>query len=544
MNNGPMLIQHTTIDRWLAIAARLVLASLWLAFAHLALAQDFSGTFTKGPYLQAPGTNTITIMWESPVDSRGMVHFGLDSRLNSQALALPAHTFKHVTAGNKAAQTKLSHLYQVTLENLSPASVYAYSIELNGLRTRPRKFKTLGCAQDKITFVAYGDSRSQPAIHAAVAWRFKGHSPDFILHLGDLVAKGKQYDLWSKEFFTPLAQVINEVPLFATIGNHEEDGTNYLHYFHFPGNERWYSFDAGPVHVLTLDYHFDKASHEQYRFASNDLRATSAPWKIVVLHYPVFNIGGHQTAWGHETYLPLFRKHRVDLVLTGHSHVYERFRPLRPRDAKEAWPITHITTGGGGAGLAVSYPHPAILTRGAIHHFMVFEATCDSLSGRTINSTGHVIDAFELKKNDGQPARDYLAQVYPEEGLKLSYDVSLSLTGTVAALPTSTIPAQVTLNIHPVKHSSQPVELEISMAPDSVPYYRLVGAPLRITTPAPNASNKVLTALVQATGKKKVTGNKGQAISPGLAFQARVKADWIETLAYGQKCRLAQTKRQ
>ena len=58
-------------------------------------------------------------------------------------------------------------------------------------------------------FVAYGDSRSVPAVHAMLTRRYNKHSPDFILHTGDLVARGKDYALWSREFFGPAAGVID-----------------------------------------------------------------------------------------------------------------------------------------------------------------------------------------------------------------------------------------------------------------------------------------------------------------------------------------------
>src|SRR6185436_16205887 len=54
------------------------IAKAWHAgFAFFALvgslaAQDISGTFLKGPYLQGPGTDTITIKWESPSSKPGV----------------------------------------------------------------------------------------------------------------------------------------------------------------------------------------------------------------------------------------------------------------------------------------------------------------------------------------------------------------------------------------------------------------------------------------------------------------------------------------
>jgi hypothetical protein len=76
-------------------------------------------------------------------------------------------------------------------------------------------------------------------MHFVVASNFKRYSPDFILNTGDLVADGRRYELWGGEFFGPLADVIDEIPILPSIGNHEQDGKNYLSYLSLPGKERW-----------------------------------------------------------------------------------------------------------------------------------------------------------------------------------------------------------------------------------------------------------------------------------------------------------------
>jgi hypothetical protein len=207
--------------------------------------------------------------------------------------------------------------------------------------------------------------------------------------------------------------------MLPSIGNHEQDGVNYLAYFHLPGSNRFfYSCDIGPVHVLTLDYRSAKATDEQFEFVAADLRASKARWKIVLLHYPMFNLGGHGALWGHESYLPLFRETRVDLVLAGHSHVYERFRPLRPKDESGGWAIQHITTGGGGAPLNDIVPDPSLVATFKKHHFVVFTATAERMDARCIDIEGQEIDAFTMKKDRaGRQSADFLANVYGEEDL-------------------------------------------------------------------------------------------------------------------------------
>ena len=313
-------------------------------------------------------------MWESTSepDQPANVRFGLNRRLDQ----ITDSVCRKMEGVSKLQQvTNAFYLHEALLTNLRPGAMYSYQVEFSGQRTPVRQFRVLDPEASRGRFVAYGDSRSFPATHTALANRFAKHNPDFILHMGDLVARGKDYALWSREFFAPLANVIDHVPLFSVIGNHEEDGTNYLAHFHLPGKELWYSFDVGPVHVLALDYHFEGADTEQFRFAQADLMNSPAPWKVVFLHYPVFNIGGHAAGWGHTNYLPLFHSAKVDLVLAGHSHLYERFRPVTDPDDCEQWPVTCITTGGGAASLHASFDHPALLARKTINEYVLIEAT-------------------------------------------------------------------------------------------------------------------------------------------------------------------------
>ncbi|MBP9902874.1 MAG: metallophosphoesterase family protein [Verrucomicrobia bacterium] len=525
---------------WLVIA-------LLFSFGAIASGQESSRAFLKGPYLQAPGADTMTILWESPTNRPGVVHYGLKGRRNQELwLDAPRELILEATkpGGNVAGESVPGavFLYEMTLTNLAANSVYTYSAETDGVRTPIRKFRTFGAHPNKVTFIAYGDTRSNPRLHAAIAANFKRYSPDFILHTGDLVSAGKRYDVWGKEFFEPLAQVIDEVPILPAIGNHEQDGINYLHYLHLPGKQTaWYAYDVGPVHVLSLDYRYEKATDEQFAFAQRDLQTAKAPWKVVILHVPMFNIGGHGSHWGHAAYLPLFHQAKVDLVIGGHSHIYERFHPVVPTTGPDAWPITHITTGGGGAPLYTTMPHPALASQVATNHFLVIEATPTKLKGRAFTTNNTLIDSFEMKKSRGRAAVMAKAKPYSEELLNLAFDVAPSLTAELAAVPGTDSPAKVMFTIRPLAKVSAPVELEIGLTPDSAAYYELKEGPVRVTSPGSTESNRVVWATVRATGQKSAdAAGTRKELSPALVFQARIRSGSGETLAYGQKSKVSQ----
>ena len=527
-----------------------------LALAGAVSADDLASVFLKGPYLQGPGTGTMTIKWEASMNKPSVVHYGLDGRADREVWLEAPHPLSvsvtssvtNLSAGGETritreTTTNVVYLYETRLTELRPGSVYTYWAETGDVKTPCKKFKTFGLHQRQTTFIAYGDARTNPKMHFAVASNFKRYSPDFILHTGDLVADGRRYDVWGREFFGPLADVIDEIPMLPSIGNHEQDGNNYLFYLHLPGKDRWYSYDLGPVHVIALDYRLERGNDEQFAFARQDLMATKAPWKVVFMHYPMFNIGGHATRWGHAAYLPLFHEAKVDIVVVGHSHIYERFRPIAGMSGADSWPITHITTGGGGAGLTAVYPHPALAAYYSTNHFMVFEATPTTLRGRAFTINNTLLDEFELKKENGRPSAEYLAQVYPEDALKLFYETGPSLTASLAAMPRTDSGAQAMFTLRPVKGMSAPVPLEISLTPTSGKYYELEGGPLRVTAPASSEAEKVVWARVRARGDKSVAtdGQGGELLSQALMFKGRMKVGAVEAMAYGQRCRVTDT---
>ena len=514
---------------------------------------------SKGPYLQAPGPNTMSVMWESTTNHPGYVRFGLNGSLDQRfgpvtpKMLVGLTPFRHtnfvtivtngatVTKTNRVrgSITNMFYVYQAALTNLQPGTRYTYEVEVAGKATSPRTFKTFNPHADSVRFIAYGDSRSNPKVHRVVAGRFLEHEPEFVLHTGDLVLAGKDYGQWLQQFFAPVSGVADEVPFLSTPGNHEEDLKNYLAYFPIQGTNRWYSFDAGPVHVLALDYHYDKDTDAQFKFAKKDLLESKAPWKVVFLHNPIFNFGHHNSAWGHKNYLPLFHEAKVDLVFAGHSHMYERFRPIAPTNQPGAWAVTAVTTAGGGAELHIPYPHPAHAVAISTNHFTLVEATRDRLLARAIRMDGVEIDQFEIRKSDGRQTPEFLARVYPEELLKISYEVGPNLLAKLASVPTNRQPAMAMITLPPLKTAHQSVELEITLAPESAKDYLVKELPLRVTTPASGGTNKVVWLTVNYIGKKKVKG--APELDPELVFQARVMGEFGETAAYGPASRTSVT---
>ena len=160
--------------------------------------------------------------------------------------------------------------------------------------------------------------------------------PAFKLHIGDIVKRGTDLDGW-RIYFDAEEEYCSSYPCMLTIGNHEflnDYGGNFYYFFAQPG---YYSFDYGNVHFLSINP-FDgpgksadgpvlSTGKEQYRFIKEDLKKNSGKkWIIVTIHIPILSTGDYNiNEILVEQYLELFRKYKVDMVISGHDHNFDAF---------------------------------------------------------------------------------------------------------------------------------------------------------------------------------------------------------------------------
>ena len=154
------------------------------------------GVIEKGPYLQNVGKARVTIMWESLYTTKSRVDYGLTKDYDLFI-----------------ENTREVELHEVTLRPLRPNTRYYYKITC-GLTTKTGSFKTAPNHNLPLRFVVYGDSRDDPNTHREIARGILKAKPDFIMHVGDLVNNGRKDYQWESQFFEPLHDVINHIPIF------------------------------------------------------------------------------------------------------------------------------------------------------------------------------------------------------------------------------------------------------------------------------------------------------------------------------------------
>ena len=310
-------------------------------------------TLTRSPYLQSVTPNGDTVAWETATPG--------DSRMDYGPTASYGFTLSD--------STPIAHR-ALTLTAATPT-------------------------QTTFSFVAFGDTRSNPVAHQQVVSSILSLAPNFVLHTGDFVADGNDPAQWTT-FYSIEHDLLSQIPFYGALGNHE--GGNpccYFDHFDWPNNERWYSFNHENVHVTALeidDYADYSSGSLQVQWLKNDLAHTTQPWKVVFFHIPPYSSGsGHGSDLSVRAALePLFQQYGVDLVFNGHDHDYER---------SVANGITYIVTGGGGAPLyAKGQPDPASVYFTMTYHSVQVSVTGMTLTVAGIRPDGVQFDEFTLRK--------------------------------------------------------------------------------------------------------------------------------------------------
>ncbi|MBI4300461.1 MAG: metallophosphoesterase family protein [Chloroflexi bacterium] len=330
---------------------------------------------TKGPYIQNATVDSALVCWEANVPHSGAVAYGTTTAYGSLSLA---------DGRDRGHCARLDGLQAYTVYHYK---VLAEETELSSDAT----FKTLaGPKSAKISFVAWGDNRTNHSIHRGLALQVKQAEPDFVINVGDLVESGKRMSDWDA-FFEDEKELLLTAPLYPALGNQEEDSPLYFSLFALPGNERWYSFDSGPAHFVALDVVFSDygPGSEQYAWLERDLRETARPWKIVFAHYPPYDFSSFRGSAlaVREALAPLFEKYGVQVVFGGHNHHYQR---------NLANGVTYIVTGGGGAPLHPVAIGPWTAYAETTYHFVKISIDGNTLSSVAVRADGSEFDPFTL----------------------------------------------------------------------------------------------------------------------------------------------------
>lgn len=480
-----------------------------LFIVFLSLSSLFGQSITKGPYLAAPEKNSITIRWESDTKLSFTVKYG------------PAKSLSLKKQGELLGTRENHYLYEANISQLTPGENYFYQVTANAIKSGVQSFKCNLPQGEPVTFIVTGDSRSRPQVFGRISEQVNQLDPDLIISVGDLVREGGSYAQWGEYYFDAIGKSIEHIPLVAAIGDHEADDidgdagvlfTYFLHP-HMDHKKLWFSYDYGDAHFVALDYRYPD-SKEMIEWFKKDMDHSKARWNFVYTHRPSYNVGGHRSAWGRTIWPELFSEYKIDIVFAGHSHLYERFYPVRPQNDPKAWPVTYITSGGSGASLYDTGQSPFLAFTQSIHHYMVIDINRNHLDLKTYKIDGSLLDKISWEKN----SKELESLVKPQDELDVYCMFTNAICKDLERLPMEVLPADIKLDLKPV-FCKEDIQFDISLTEESAKHYQMETIKGVIKGEEPLA----VTLKIYAKGEMIVS--EWGDIVPELRLQANYKAD-------------------
>ena len=253
---------------------------------------------------------------------------------------------------------------------------------------------------DSVRFAVIGDSGTgSPAQYEMGVEMAKVRQTTnfgFVIMLGDNLYGGHSAGDYESKFERPYKPLLDGgVQFYASLGNH--DNTNEISYAPFNMNgKRYYTFVKGRVEFFVLDSNYMDTA--QLGWLRDELQKSTAEWKIAYFHHPLYSSGKRH---GSDSDLrsviePVFQKYKVDVVLSGHDHIYERITPQGN--------IVYFVLGNSGqlrsGGLEKTPEEAAGFDTDRC--FMVIEVAGSELYFQTISRTGQIVDSGVVKhQTDG-----------------------------------------------------------------------------------------------------------------------------------------------
>src|SRR5688572_4750912 len=249
---------------------------------------------------------------------------------------------------------------------------------------------------DSLKFAVIGDcgtgDKAQNEVAGQMALLRRQFAYELVLMVGDnFYGSQKLSDLQNK-FDRPYKPLLDAGVTFqAALGNHDDVSTINYPPLHMQGR-RYYTFVRRGVRFFVLDTNVLDA--EQLKWADAAMREAGEEWKIAYFHHPLYGSAGrHGSAVDLRVLLePLLVKYGVQVVFTGHDHVYERVKPQKG--------IYYFVTGSGGK-LRKGDLQKSELTAAGFDQdqaFLAAEIVGDELHFQVVTRTGQIVDSGQIRR--------------------------------------------------------------------------------------------------------------------------------------------------
>jgi len=241
-----------------------------------------------------------------------------------------------------------------------------------------------------LKFAAIGDSGTGEPPEYDVArqmdlWH-RRFAFDMVIMLGDNMYGRQRAADFVQKFERPFRPLLDAgVKFYASLGNHDNPANDGYKLFNMDG-ARYYTYARNNARFFVLDT--NALDMTQLAWIENALKNSAEPWKIAYFHHPLYSDGGRH---GGEVELrvrlePLFVKYGVNIVYSGHDHIYERIKPQRG--------IQYVVAGSAGELRRGNLKRSADTAAGFDQDraFMLNEIDGDELFFQVVSRTGETVD--------------------------------------------------------------------------------------------------------------------------------------------------------
>ncbi|MBK5294708.1 MAG: metallophosphoesterase [Acidobacteriia bacterium] len=257
----------------------------------------------------------------------------LDARHADELVQLAEKRLAHAReSGNKEDLRKLADHQERWITRKNGGEMPSF------MRAVPALFRVKPAGQPirALAFGDYGQGTDLQRNAAAAMLQYHKQKPfDFAVTLGDnFYSKGMEspwdprWKTWWDDLYNPLG-----IPFYVSLGNHDWGlpGSPAAEWVYGLSSPSWkmpstrYTFTAGAAQFFALDT--DVFSHAQALWLAEELDKSTAKWKVVYAHHPIYSHGQHGNGDNLiEMLLPVL-KGRADIYLVGHEHDMQHLKP-------------------------------------------------------------------------------------------------------------------------------------------------------------------------------------------------------------------------
>lgn len=228
--------------------------------------------------------------------------------------------------------------YVAKLRNLTPNHRYRYRAVVGGKASDWKEFRTYPTNDDALSFIFVGDVQDTigGSANKFIKSAFAAHKDaEFLVSGGDLTERPRDAN-WA-ETFRSLEGIGTRYPVLTITGNHdylkelprklERRFSLVFSYFldSMVGENQVFSQRYGNAEFFLLDSDRELPYLlEQKEWLEKALDSSTAKWKIVLIHHPLYSLRGSNNLIQRWVFDDLIREKKIDLVLQGHEHNYGR----------------------------------------------------------------------------------------------------------------------------------------------------------------------------------------------------------------------------